>query len=88
MTERTRTNPLLANRTQSAGYGHPIIVNGHTVPTQIHEYAAWLNSREKRDGTWRVLEKDGERRVEFLTEKGSTDWLREKGFAPKIGQRA
>jgi len=82
------TNPLRRQPATSPSYGGTIIVNGHTVPTEIHEYAAWLNSRERRVGTWRVMDKDGERRVEFLTERGSAEWLAEKGFAPKIGRAA
>lgn len=88
MTERTRTNPLLANRSQSPSYGGTVIVNGHAVPTEIHAYATWLNSRERRVGTWRVVERDGERRVEWMQERGSTDWLKEQGFAPKMGRVA
>lgn len=87
MTERT--NPLLRQRQHSASYGQCINVDGHTVPTDIHEYAQWLQQLEKRTGNWRVVEKGGNRQVEFLTERGSSDWLAEKGFAaPKIGRAA
>lgn len=82
------TNPLRRPPATSPSYGGTIIVNGHTVPTEIHEYAAWLNSRERRNGTWRVVEVEGERRVMWMEERGSTDWLREKGFAPKMGRVA
>lgn len=87
MTERT--NPLLRQRQHSANYGQTIMVEGHAVPTEIHEYNAWLQSLEKRTGNWRVVEKGGHKQVEFMTERGSSDWLAEKGIAaPKIGRAA
>lgn len=82
------TNRLLKPRSQSANYGQTIIVDGHAVPTEIHAYCAWLNERERRAGTWRVVEREGHRQVEFLTERGSADWLADKGFSPKIGNTA
>lgn len=82
------TNPLRRQPATSPSYGGTVMVNGHAVPTEIHAYAAWLNSHEHRAGTWRVIEREGVRGVEFMTENGSTDWLREKGFAPKVGRVA
>lgn len=87
MTERT--NPLLRQRQHSANYGQTVIVEGHPVPTEIHEYAAWLNSRDRRTGTWRVMDREHGRQVEFMTERGSDGWLAEKGIQPpKIGRAA
>jgi hypothetical protein len=85
MTERT--NPLLNRRPSGAGNGF-VMVGDHQVPTEIHAYCAWLNERERRTGTWRVVERDGHRQVEFLTERGSAEWLADKGFAPKVGRAA
>lgn len=87
MTE-PRTNRLIASRPQSANYGQTIIVDGHEVPTEIHAYCEWLNQREKRHGNWRVVDRDGHRQVEFITERGSADWLADRGFAPKVGRAA
>ena len=81
------TNPLRRPPATNAGHGY-VMVDGHQVPTEIHAYCEWLNQREKRHGAWRVVDRDGHRQVEFMTERGSAEWLADRGFAPKIGSAA
>ncbi len=79
------SNPLLDRRaSQSSFYAGSIVVNGQTIPTDIEGYVAWLNSREPRQGRWVVVEKEGRKSFDFLTQTATTDFLREKGLVPKM----
>lgn len=62
----------------------------HTgAPTNVDDYAQWLNRIERRPGRWAVVTKEGTRQVEFLTERGSEGWLAERGIKPpRIGSNA
>lgn len=86
MTERT--NPLLNRRNSQTASGGTIIVNDQPVPTEIHAYCEWLNRLERRTGIWRVVEREGHKQVEFMTERGTADWLKDQGFTPKVGKAA
>ena len=76
MTDRP-TNRLIGN---GLGRGAPafIEVQGHVVPTDIVEYCAWLNSREKRDGKWLVIGDAPNREVTFSQSPGSAEWRAER----------
>lgn len=81
------TNPLRRQPDTSRAPG-TAFVNGEHIPTDIVGYCAWLNSKERRNGTWRVVDDGNGRTVTFVVEQGSADWLAERGFAPKIGKAA
>lgn len=86
MTDQS-TNRLIRGGS-SRNYGGCIEVDGHTVPTEINEYAAWLNDREHRAGVWRVTLVDGRKGLEWKPQIGTDEWLRERGMIPKIGRAA
>lgn len=81
------TNPLRQRPATSAGQGY-VMVDGHQVPTDIHAYREWLEQHDHRHGSWRVVSRENGRSVEFMTERGSAEWLADRGFAPKIGKAA
>jgi hypothetical protein len=95
MTE-PRTNRLLGAASAFRGKCPPFVsVEGsdEQVPTEIHAYCAWLNSKEHRRGTWIVVkigndDESARKGVDWRPEVASDDWLREKGLIPQIGRAA
>lgn len=88
MTER-RTNRLIHVADAGGNRAPPFItVNEEQVPTEIYAYCAWLNGKERRRGTWTVVNVEGRKTVEWREEVASEDWLRERGLLPKIGRAA
>lgn len=85
MTER-RTNRLVGDDSVN----RPAFVNigGGHVSTTLDDYCAWLNSKERRAGRWVIIERGGQRSIDFKTENASEDWLRSRGLAPNIGKAA
>jgi hypothetical protein len=85
MTER-RTNRLVGD----GGINRPafVSVGGGDAPTGLDDYCAWLNSKERRTGRWVIIERDGQRSVDFRTATASDEWLRNRGLAPNIGRAA
>lgn len=82
------TNRLLG----SGGFGgnRPayVEINGEMVPTNLDEYCAWLNERERRKGVWVIVQDGPHRALDFRTEVATDGWLRDKGLIPKIGRAA
>lgn len=88
MTER-RTNRLIGVTGSGSAKAPPFVtVNDEQVPTDIHDYCAWLNAKEHRRGVWTVVEIAGRKGVDWREEVASDDWLREKGMIPRIGRAA
>lgn len=75
-------NPLA-----SAGHSLPAGA-ARTWPLDLEGYCAWLNGREKRRGRWVIVDRDGDRRVDWQTDVATDDWLRERGLVPAIGSKA
>ncbi len=84
MTER---NPLM-NRPRSGAAAAFVSVNNEQVPTDLHEYCAWLNRKERRNGVWAVVDDNGRNTIVYRQEAASADWLREKGLLPSVGRAA
>jgi len=40
-------------------------VNGVSVPTDLEGYCGWLNAHNRRAGCWVVVERNGQRVVDF-----------------------
>lgn len=78
------TNPLRQPRATSSAGGSVTLKDGAPVPTNIEDYAAWLNRKEKRNGAWVVVEKDGRKQVDFKAEVASADRLRSRGISPNL----
>lgn len=78
------TNPLRLRPDHGTSHGGSIVVNGQTIPTDIEGYVAWLNSREPRQGRWVVVEKEGRKSFDFLTQTATIDFLQERGIVPKM----
>lgn len=76
------TNPF-RNRGASEPSGQ------HTgAPTNVDDYVQWLNRLERRPGRWAVVSKEGTRQVEYLQERGTSEWLADQGIKPRIGINA
>jgi len=88
------TNPLRRQPATNSNTPAYVMVNDQQVPTDIVEYCAWLNAKERRNGVWIVVEEKDDRgdplprRLDWKEQTGSTDWLREKGLLPRIGRAA
>ena len=89
------TNPLLGQARRGIAPAFITIAGrdgDEQVPTEIHAYCAWLNSKEHRQGVWIVVETGGadskRKAVEWREQTGSDDWLRERGLMPRIGRAA
>jgi hypothetical protein len=83
MTERP-TNPLLNAARVGRSLAAFVEVNGHQVPTDLDGYCAWLNERERRRGTWRIVTAGTERELMWQPEIASSEWLRERGLIPQF----
>jgi hypothetical protein len=87
-TNRLLGKPRLVSNNKLPAF---IDVKGEQVPTDLDDYCAWLNRKDRRRGLWRVvkMKDDDERReIIWVQETGSDSWLREQGLAPQIGKRA